>query len=58
MVLPLVVLTVVMGIFPGPVLERIEPAAREYVTTVQARRDAGQGALPAGGVGRPLRLTR
>lgn len=57
-VVPMVGLTIAMGVLPGPVLERIEPSARTYVATVQARRDAGQGALPAHGVGRPLRYTR
>lgn len=34
-VLPLVVGIVWLGLFPGPVLQRIEPAARRYIETVR-----------------------
>jgi len=36
---PLLVLIVWLGLFPGPVLRRLEPAAKDYVATVQQRLD-------------------
>jgi NADH:ubiquinone oxidoreductase subunit 4 (subunit M) len=33
--LPLVAGIVWLGLFPGPVLQRIEPAARRYIETVR-----------------------
>ncbi|MBM3267650.1 MAG: NADH-quinone oxidoreductase subunit M [Candidatus Sericytochromatia bacterium] len=58
-ILPLVGLTIGMGVYPGPVLERIAPSARNFLNLVEARRDTGSGAIPAGGgVSRPARITR
>lgn len=57
-VLPLLAATVVMGVWPGPILERIEPSTRAFVTLVEARRMQGVGAMPASTAGRPRRLTK
>jgi NADH-quinone oxidoreductase subunit M len=57
--MPLVALTIVMGIWPAPILDRISPSARNYIVLIQARRDPSAGALPAGmGISRPVRITR
>ncbi len=37
---PLLVLILWLGLYPGPVLRRMEPAAKAYVETVQQRLDA------------------
>ncbi len=58
-VLPLVGLTIGMGVYPGPVLERIAPSAHNFLNLVEARRDTGSGAIPAGGgISRPARITK
>jgi NADH-quinone oxidoreductase subunit M len=41
---PLLALIVWLGLYPDPVLRRMEPAAQDYVTTVQQRLD--RGAVP------------
>jgi NADH-quinone oxidoreductase subunit M len=54
--LPLLVGIVWLGLFPGPVLRRMEPATRRYVDAVQpyaASTAARLGAAPASGGGRP-----
>jgi NADH-quinone oxidoreductase subunit M len=58
-ILPLVGLTIGLGLFPSPVLERIAPSARNFINLVESRRDTGSGAIPAGGgMSRPARLTK
>jgi NADH-quinone oxidoreductase subunit M len=46
---PLLVLILWLGLYPGPVLRRMEPAARDYVITVQQRleRPDAQGVAAA-----------
>jgi NADH-quinone oxidoreductase subunit M len=44
---PLVVGIVWLGLFPGPVLRRMEPAARRYVETVQQNRTPSTARLGA-----------
>jgi len=54
--LPLLVGIVWLGLFPGPVLRRMEPATRRYVDAVQphaASTAARLGATPLPGGGRP-----
>jgi NADH-quinone oxidoreductase subunit M len=53
--LPLLIGIVWLGLFPGPVLRRMEPAAQRYVDAVQphAASTAGLGARPASGDSRP-----
>jgi NADH-quinone oxidoreductase subunit M len=53
---PLLVGIVWLGLFPGPVLRRMEPATRRYVEAVQPHADgtaARLGAAPAAGKARP-----
>ena len=38
---PLLALILWLGLYPGPVLRRMEPAAKDYVETVQQRLDPG-----------------
>jgi NADH-quinone oxidoreductase subunit M len=49
---PLVVLIVLLGVYPRPVLERIAPSVRELVTHVEEHSDYRQPAVAAGGAGR------
>ena len=52
--LPLIVGIVWLGLFPGPVLRRMEPAARRFVETVQPNAPATSarlGAVPGAGKG-------
>jgi NADH-quinone oxidoreductase subunit M len=54
--LPLLVGIVWLGLFPGPVLRRMEPATRRYVDAVAphaASTAARLGAMPAPGSGKP-----
>ena len=54
--LPLLVGIIWLGLYPGPVLRRMEPATQRYVDAVQPHADATTarlGAAPAGGKGRP-----
>ena len=44
---PLLVMIVGLGLYPGPVLRRMEPSARHYIETVQSR-TTGHAALRAG----------
>lgn len=46
---PLVVLIVVLGVYPRPVLDRISPAVRELVGHVEQHSDFRQPAVAAGG---------
>jgi NADH-quinone oxidoreductase subunit M len=48
--LPLVVGIVWLGLFPGPVLRRMEPATRRYVETVQQNRAPNTARLGAAAV--------
>jgi NADH-quinone oxidoreductase subunit M len=53
---PLLIGIVWLGLFPGPVLRRMEPATRRYVDAVQPHADgtaASLGAAPAAGKARP-----
>ena len=53
---PLLIGIVWLGLFPGPVLRRMEPATRRYVEAVQphvASPAARLGGVPAGGRNRP-----
>ncbi|MDQ3979958.1 MAG: Fe-S-binding domain-containing protein, partial [Actinomycetota bacterium] len=45
---PLVVLIVLLGVFPKPVLDRIEPAVDRLITHVQENSDYEQPAVAAG----------
>jgi NADH-quinone oxidoreductase subunit M len=49
--IPLVVGIVWLGLFPGPVLRRMEPASRRYVETVQQNRAPSTASLGAAPVG-------
>jgi NADH-quinone oxidoreductase subunit M len=49
---PLVVLIVLLGVYPRPVLERIAPSVRELVTHVEEHSDFRQPAVAAGGAER------
>jgi NADH-quinone oxidoreductase subunit M len=54
--LPLILGIIWLGLYPGPVLRRMEPATQRYVDAVQPHADATTarlGAAPAGGKGRP-----
>ncbi|HET7718627.1 MAG TPA: proton-conducting transporter membrane subunit, partial [Acidimicrobiales bacterium] len=48
---PLVVLIVVLGVYPKPVLDRIAPSVRELVTHVEENSDYRQPAVAVGGAG-------
>jgi NADH-quinone oxidoreductase subunit M len=48
---PLVVLIVVLGVYPRPVLDRIAPSVRELVTHVEEHSDYRQPAVAVGGAG-------
>ena len=48
MLVPLVVGIVWLGLFPGPVLRRMEPATSRYVETVQPSRAEHRGRLGRG----------
>ncbi|MBI6547001.1 MAG: NADH-quinone oxidoreductase subunit M [Cyanobacteria bacterium NC_groundwater_1444_Ag_S-0.65um_54_12] len=54
-VLPLVSLTVIMGVWPAPFLERIEPAVRQLLLIVEARRTAMPDSFIAVNNGQPSR---
>jgi NADH-quinone oxidoreductase subunit M len=53
-VLPLLGLAVVLGVYPKPVLDRVEPSARALVEHVESRTDYTEPDLPDDIEGRPL----
>ncbi len=48
---PLVALIVLLGVFPGPVLDRMRPAVDRLIEHVEAHSDYQQPAVAAGGAG-------
>jgi NADH:ubiquinone oxidoreductase subunit 4 (subunit M) len=53
--LPLIIGIVWLGLFPGPVLRRIEPATQRYVDAVQPHADATSARLGAAAPDRKAR---